>query len=103
MDRDIALHEIVQREIEDYAGPLYAGTTHAISDPLHQIYAVNVIPDNGGTFIAVQARVVGEYVVIDVDNTDRPLYKELLRVGIPRERIVLGYAGETLPAVPPSA
>jgi hypothetical protein len=40
------------------------------------------------------ARVVGETVLIDEDITDRPLWEELVRAGIPRERIVLLYAGE---------
>jgi hypothetical protein len=36
-------------------------------------------------------------VVIDEDTTDRPLVHELVRAGIPRERIICLYIGETLP------
>lgn len=43
------------------------------------------------------ARVVGDMVVIDEDITDRPLVNELVRAGIPREKIVLLYAGEQVP------
>lgn len=47
--------------------------------------------------IVVMARVVGSIVIIDEDTTDRPLYKELMRAGIPREQIILAYAGEIAP------
>lgn len=36
-------------------------------------------------------------VVIDKDTTDCSLFEALMRVNIPREQIVLAYAGETLP------
>lgn len=46
----------------------------------------------------VLARVVGDYVVIDQDTTDKPLVDALMiNGGIPRERIILACAGETLP------
>lgn len=46
-------------------------------------------------------RVTGAKVVIHEDITDRPLYEELLRCGIPSDKIVLAYAGETLPEETP--
>ena len=46
--------------------------------------------------IVMMARIVDHIIVIDEDITDRPLYEELMRCGIPREQIVLAYAGETL-------
>jgi hypothetical protein len=42
------------------------------------------------------ARVVGNKVIIEEDTTDRPLVEALIRCGIPREHIILVYAGETL-------
>jgi hypothetical protein len=38
-----------------------------------------------------------EVVIVEVDNTDKPLVDALVQQGIPREQIVLVYAGETLP------
>jgi hypothetical protein len=44
------------------------------------------------------ARVVGDKIFIDEDTTDKPLYEALMaNAGIPREQIVLAYAGETPP------
>lgn len=100
MDRVMELIEIVQREVADYAGPTYKGTTYYSQDDQHQLYSVIIVPDLPRPFparIVVMARVIGDRVVIDEDTTDRPLYEELMRSGIPREQIVLAYAGETLP------
>lgn len=47
--------------------------------------------------IMVMAHVEGDTVIIDEDLTDRPLVDALVRAGIPREKIVLAYAGEPLP------
>lgn len=47
--------------------------------------------------ITVMARIVNSLVIIDEDITDRPLYLELMRCGIPREQIILKYAGEKVP------
>jgi hypothetical protein len=105
MDRVIDVTGIVQREVEDYAVRGFNVALYAVSDQPRQIYTVLVIPkfdsrkkiDSG---IVVMARVVGNTVIIDEDTTDRPLFKELMRAGIPREQIILAYAGETAPQAP---
>ena len=100
MDRIIELTEVVQREVKDYAHPAYKAQIYYTQDDKHLIYAVIVVPDLPRPFparIVVMARIVGDKVVIDEDTTDRPLYEALMRSGIPREQIVLAYAGETLP------
>jgi len=102
MDRVAELTTIVQREVEDYAGPAYKAKTYYIEDPKRHIYTVIIVPDDNYPLnlkagVTVMARIVGDKVVIDQDITDRPLYEELIRAGIPRSQIVLAYAGEKLP------
>ena len=101
MDRVIDLEAIVQREVEDYAsGGSWKTTFYPVSDTVRQHYTVLAIPDyprKSRAGIVVAARIVGVKVIIDEDNTDRPLVEELMRAGIPREQIILAYAGETLP------
>jgi hypothetical protein len=100
MDRVADLITIVQREVEDYARPVLMGQSFAVSDTARQNYTVLVVPDQSRKFdsgIVVLARVVDDKVVIYEDTTDRPLYKELVRAGIPREKIILAYAGEEAP------
>jgi len=101
MDHATELIAIVQREVEDYArGETLRAITYPVSDTGRQTYAILVIPDyprHSRAAIVVAARVVGDSVIIDEDITDRPLWEELVRAGIPREKIVLAYVGETLP------
>lgn len=47
--------------------------------------------------VVVLARVVGDKVVIEEDNTDKKLIDALRQRGIPREQIILAYAGEPIP------
>ncbi len=104
MDRDTAVElvTIVQHEVEDYArGGDWKAITYPVSDTARRHYAILTIPDYPREYravILIAARVVDNVVVIDEDITDRPLWKELVRAGIPREKIVLSYAGESIPA-----
>jgi vancomycin permeability regulator SanA len=41
-------------------------------------------------------RIEGNPVVIEYDANNKPLIEMLISAGIPREQIVLAYAGETL-------
>jgi hypothetical protein len=102
MDRVTDLAEIVQREVGDYAGPAYKAKTYYVEDEKHRMYTVITVPDhdypiNLKAGITVMARIVGDKVVIEQDITDRPLYEALEVAGVPREQIILAYAGETLP------
>ena len=100
----VDLADIVQRTVEDYAeGNWLEAQGYAVSDLKRHIYAGLVVPDyprRQQAGIVVMARVVGDKVVIDHDTTDRPLWEELVRAGIPRAKIILTYAGEHIPEAP---
>lgn len=105
------LVELVKSEVEWFAGMGVGANLllHRVLDDSRQHYAVIAIrhprgkrlsdDDDGydGTGIVVMARVKEDQVIIEVDNTDRPLYKSLLLAGVPREQIILAYAGEPVP------
>ena len=102
MERIESLVRIVQREVADYQRPALKATTYFFEDRENYRYLVVLLPEyvvrqkvNSG--IVVMARVVGDTVIIDEDTTDKPLFKELMRAGIPRDKIVLLYAGEQPP------
>jgi hypothetical protein len=100
MDQIIDIPTIVQREVEAYAAAGWQMTDYRVSDKERQVFTVIGIPDyprDQHVSVVVMARVEGEYVIIEEDITDRPLVKELVRAGIPRERIILTYIGEQLP------
>jgi hypothetical protein len=103
MDRINELQMVVRREVADYNNVVGLKSKSYYLEDLHaQVYVVLDVPESVHPLvdkpaIVVMARIVGDTVVIDEDITDRPLYKELERCGIPRAQIVLMYAGETLP------
>jgi uncharacterized protein with ACT and thioredoxin-like domain len=100
MDR---LKEIVRTEVKKYAG-----TGNGINvklfpvlDDENLIYAVNAVDYPTRDEIAsvvVMARIVGDKVIIEEDATDKKLVDALLQQGIPRDKIILAYAGEPEPA-----
>src|SRR5262245_2705722 len=98
MDHLAELTSVVQHEVEDYArGETLGGFTYSLSDVEKQAYTVLIVPQQPKkhhAVVVIAARVVNDKVIIDEDITDRPLWEELIRAGIPREQIILAYAGE---------
>lgn len=96
------LIEIIRREVKRYAGYSPIAKLYPILDDTSQTYAVIIIEDDPAArpaYVVVMARLVGDKVVIDEDSTfDKPLYEALMvNGGIPREQIILAYAGEQEP------
>jgi hypothetical protein len=64
----------------------------------NNILSVVTVPHNkGNTFISLLVRILGEIVVVERDQNDKPLLDALVQAGIPRSQIILAYAGEALP------
>jgi hypothetical protein len=95
------LTEVTSREVERYIGYSPQERYFPLLDTEHSTFAVVGIPNWPRTYpagIVVLARVVGDKIVIEEDTTDQPLYEALMaNAGVPREQIILAYAGETLP------
>lgn len=96
-----SLIDVTRREVELYAGNAFNATLYAIIDENKHIYSVISVPNQRrqhSAGIVVMARVVGDYVVIEEDRTDKPLVDALMiNGGVPREKIILAYKGEQLP------
>lgn len=103
MDRVEELTQVVRQEVADYAkGIDWRGQSYFLENTRENVYAVTFVPapnhpEAPKLDFVVFSRIIGDKVVIDEDITDRPLYKELMRAGIPREQIILAYAGEQPP------
>jgi XisI protein len=100
MDRIVDLKTIVHDAVKGYQIPGLEGDSYFVADHGQQMYAVLDIPNvprHEASAVAVMAHIVGDTVIIVEDLTDRPLFKELLQAGIPRDKIVLEYTGEQLP------
>lgn len=95
------LTDITRHEVDMYGGKTFGGRMIASLDDKNQVYAVMYVPDNQDerpSWVVVLARVVGDYVVIEEDVTDKPLVDALMvNANVPREKIILAYRGETLP------
>jgi hypothetical protein len=100
------LVEIVKEEVMDYGQAAFNSRLFPIFDDTRQSYTIAAVSKlHGKTLpmgVIVMARLEGEYIIIEADNTDRPLYEALMARGIPRERIILAYVGEALPKAAPA-
>lgn len=90
---------ILYEEVRGYLTPAYKGQLYFSVSENETLYSIIFVPDDNypvkvDTDIVVAARIQDDRVLIEKDTTDKPLYKELLRRGIPRENIILKYAGE---------
>jgi hypothetical protein len=95
------LTDIVKRELAWYATTGFNSKLYLLTNDAEQIYAVNMIvrspkrqfPSN----VIIMVRVVGDYVIVEDDRTDKPFEDRLMAAGVPREKIILAYAGEPIP------
>ena len=102
MDTMDTLKEIVRRSVFWYAGGGHHLEMYRLSSPDEQVFAVSAVTTSGEypAAIVVQARLAGDTIIIDADNTDRPLVERLMAEGIPREKIIRAYAGEAVSPTP---
>lgn len=91
-----------RQEVERYVGFSPQANLYPLLDDTHQTYAVVIVPHwprQLPTEIVVMARVIGDQIVIEEETTDKPLVDALMvNAGIPRQQIVLAYAGEKIAA-----
>ena len=96
-----SLADITRQEVERYVGYSDESNLYFLADEKQLAYAVvdvPHIPRAYATEIVVMARVVGDYVIIDKDTTDKPLVDALIiNAGLLREKIILAYQGEPIP------
>lgn len=93
------LIQTVKRTVFDYAGGGDNLKVFPLANEEKQVYTVIIVDTPIHQYpaaIVVSARVVNETVVIDEDTTDKPLVDALVQNGIPRDKIILAYAGEPI-------
>jgi hypothetical protein len=97
------LSALAKQLVMDYAADSIRAKTYFVEDAAHHVFAVLDVPDHPRQFPAamvLMARIVDDYVVIEHDIHDRPLWQALVRAGVPRDKIILAYIGETVTASP---
>jgi hypothetical protein len=91
---------ILRQEIVKYAGEAINGYSYLAEDSEHCLFTTVSIAEIKGRHVAFAdliVRVIGDKIVIDDDRNSDPLYEALMEAGIPREQIILAYAGEPVP------
>jgi hypothetical protein len=102
VSENLSLGNITRREVEKYVGRTPNASMYSLLDDKQQRYGVIIVPEAASerpAYVAVMARIIDDYVVIDEDGTvDKPLYQALMiNGGIPRDHIILAYKGEHIP------
>ena len=95
------LETITRREVDMYAGNSFKSNSYFVADDTQKMYVVINVPDLPRPWlprVVIMAQVVDDKVIIIEDNTDKPLFEALMvNGGVPREKIILAYAGEAVP------
>lgn len=101
VQEQLSLVDATRREVERYTGYSDESNLYFLSNDIKFVYTVVDVPNIPRTYsteIVVMAHVVGDFIVIDEDTTDKPLFEALMvNAYIPRENIILAYQGETIP------
>jgi hypothetical protein len=102
---ETALKEITRLEVSRYVATSLTDVFYPVLDDTNKIYAVVIVPGNAEhrpAWAFVLARIVDSYIVIDEDGPPDKTLAEALMVngGLPREKIILAYKGETIPTAP---
>ena len=71
--------------------------THSDDETIFSI--VTVMSGKTESFLSMLVRLLPETIVIEHDQNSKPLVDALVQAGIPREQIILAYAGEPVPEV----
>ena len=90
----------LQETLRGYAGKALNGHTYLTSSEDNTIFGIVGVGTMQGqrfTVTGLVVRLEGNLIIIERDANDKPLVDALLQVGIPREQIILAYAGEPVP------
>jgi hypothetical protein len=94
MDR---LIDTLRQTLNGYTGEAlngYSYLTESNDGTVFTVVSVGNLPDKRIVDAGLIVRVVGDRIIIERDMNDKPLVDALLQDGVPRQRIVLAYAGE---------
>ena len=97
----VNLKDMLRRVMDGYAGEGFNGHSYLTSSADGQVLAVVIVAQVRDQHIAdadLIARLVGDKIIIERDLNDKTLVDALVQAGVPRQQIVLAYAGESVEA-----
>lgn len=93
----VGLKERLKHSLEAYAGEGLNSIAYLMSNEADNAFAVVAIASIRGkpeVSTGIVARIDSNVVIIERDMNDKPLVDALVQNGVPREQIILAYAGE---------
>jgi hypothetical protein len=99
------LNQIIQETLKYYAGEAVNGHIYLTISPDEATYILTAIGSlQGRRFVntVILLRIEHELIIIERDQTDKSVVDALVQAGIPRQQIVLAYAGESVPEPEPA-
>lgn len=94
------LSQTVREVVAGYAGRGLNGYSTLTQSANGDVLTIVTVAQQAGrhwTGVSVIVRIVGSHVVIERDQTDKMVVDALMQAGVPREQIILAYAGEPVP------
>ncbi len=93
--------EIIRQEIAEYAKPSLDGDasymTQSADGNLFTVVDVSGTGSKHRADISLAVRLLPDLVIIEHDINNKPLVDALTQANITREKIILAYAGESIP------
>jgi XisI protein len=96
------LKETVYEVVSSYAVQALNGKTYMTTNTEQNVFAVLFVGKFQEQHIAdagLIVRLEGDFVIVEQDLNSKIVLEALLQAGIPREKIILAYAGESLGAI----
>ncbi|MGH2410700.1 MAG: hypothetical protein ACRDGS_10070, partial [Chloroflexota bacterium] len=98
-DHEMAtLSETLRQVLSSYAGEMLNGYSYLTTNADGTVFVIiglGSIGDQHFVDTSLVARLTGTTIVIEYDTNNKPLIEALLADGIPRDQIILAYAGES--------
>ncbi|GIK66298.1 MAG: hypothetical protein BroJett018_40920 [Chloroflexota bacterium] len=100
-----SLKQTVYEVVAGYAGKALNGYSYLTQNEDQTLLAVvDMAQSKGGgethyAGTSVIVRIIGDMIIIDRDQNDKLVVDALVQAGIPREQIILAYAGESVPNI----
>jgi hypothetical protein len=92
--------QTVREVMQGYAGKVLNGYSYLTQNDDGSVFTVVVVAHLHGKHhsgVSVVVRIVDDHVVIERDQNDKTVLDALVQAGIPRQQIILAYAGEPVP------
>jgi hypothetical protein len=91
---------ILIRELAKYSGKAINGYSYLDSNSEQTHFVITSIGNIRNRRVvntAIIVQLVNDTIIIDRDIFDKPLADALIQAGVPRNKIILAYAGELVP------